>query len=37
MRHATNKRTDHRIFRQTAAKAKAVNFFRTNLRGGIRL
>lgn len=36
-RESTNKKTDTRIFRNTAATTKKINIQPLNMRGGIRL
>lgn len=37
MRRRTNRRTDRRIFRETADKTKAINAYPVLTRGGFRL
>lgn len=37
MRSRTNIRSDHRKFRRTAIRSKAINLYPSMMRGGIRL
>lgn len=37
MRHRVGVRSDHRRFRRTAVRSKAINLYPSMMRGGIRL